>query len=100
MAKVYIRAVRLGKWFPPNDALAVQIARLCILREDLMLQLHGLHAERIKALDLHSPAYRRTYFLRSAVRTMYEIQGANTVIRSNPAFKRCLRNARPAISAS
>ncbi len=95
MAKVYIRAVRLGKWFPPNDALAVQIARLCILREDLMLQLHGLHAERIKALDLHSTAYRRTYFLRSAVRTMWEIQGANTVIRSNPAFKKMLAKCSP-----
>jgi len=90
MARIYIRSVRLSKWFPPNDPLAIQLARLCILREDLRLELQALQAEHIKSLDQPSSAYRRTYFLRAAVRTMWEIQGANTVIRSNPMFKKML----------
>jgi len=37
MSGAYVTVVQLRKWFPPDDALAVKIARLCILREDLTL---------------------------------------------------------------
>jgi hypothetical protein len=36
-----LQVSKLRKWFPPDDALAVKIARLCILREDLMLEMQG-----------------------------------------------------------
>jgi len=91
----YIRVVRLAKWFPAGDPLAASIARLIILREDFMLELRGIHASSITALDTHSDAWRRIYFFRSSVRTLWEIQGALTTIRTNPEFKRILQK-RPA----
>lgn len=87
----YIRVVRLGKWFPAGDPLAASIARLSILREDFMLELRGIYASSITALDTHSDAWRRMYFFRSSVRTLWEIQGTLTTIRANPEFKRILQ---------
>jgi hypothetical protein len=87
----YIRVVRLAKWFPAGDPLAASIARLSILREDLMLELRGIHANSIAALDTHSDHWRRMYFFRNSVRTLWEIQGALTAIRSNKEFKRILQ---------
>src|SRR5258708_35192649 len=86
--KTYIRVVRLGKWFPPGDPLAASVARLSILREDFMLELRGIYANSIAALDTHSDAWRRMYFFRSSVRTLWEIPGALTTIRANAEFKR------------
>jgi hypothetical protein len=39
--KMHIRTVNLKKWFPGNDILAAQVARLCILREDFLFELEG-----------------------------------------------------------
>ncbi|SRR5258708_2816713 len=91
----YIRVVRLGKWFPAGDPLAASIARLSILREDFMLELRGLHASSIALLDVHSDAWRQMYFFRSSVRTLWEIQGTLTTIRSNPEFKQIFRRSSP-----
>jgi hypothetical protein len=44
------RVVVLTKWFPPGDALAAKIARLCILREDFLLEMTGIYTEEIKEL--------------------------------------------------
>jgi len=87
----YIRVVRLGKWLPAGDPLAASMARLIILREDFMLELRGIHATSITALDTHSDAWRGMYFFRSSVRTLWEIQGTLTTIRTNPEFKRILQ---------
>jgi len=87
----YIRVVRLGKWLPAGDPLAASMARLIILREDFMLELRGIYATSISALDTHSDAWRRMYFFRSSVRTLWEIQGTLTMIRTNPEFKRILQ---------
>lgn len=92
----YIRAVRLGRWFPPRDELAALIARLMILREDFMLELYGIHAESLPELDVHSEQWRRTYFFRASVRTLWEIQGCLTTIRMNKEFKDMLRREPPA----
>jgi|SRR6267154_2919001 len=89
--KTYVRIVRLGKWFPAGDPLAAAIARLSILREDFMLELRGIYAKSITALDTHSEAWRRIYFFRCSVRTLWEIQGALTTIRTNSEFKRILQ---------
>lgn len=88
----YIRVVRLGRWFPAGDPLAASMARLSILREDFMLELRGIYATSITALDTHSDAWRRMYFFRSSVRTLWEIQGTLTTIRANPEFKRILQS--------
>ncbi len=56
-----------------------------------MLELRGIYATSISALDTHSDAWRRMYFFRSSVRTLWEIQGTLTMIRTNPEFKRILQ---------
>ncbi len=91
----YIRVVRLAKWFPGGDPLAASIARLSILREDFLLELRGLHASSIPLLDVHSDAWRQMYFFRSSVRTLWEIQGTLTTIRSNPELKRIFLRSSP-----
>ncbi len=91
----YIRVVRLSKWFPAGDPLAASMARLSILREDFMLELRGIYASSITALDTHSDAWRRMYFFRSSVRTLWEIQGTLTTIRTNPEFRRILQGRSP-----
>lgn len=90
MSRLYIRAIRLGRWFPPGDKLAAAIARLIILREDFMLELHGIIAGCLSELDNHSTGWRKTYFFRNSVRTLWEIQGTLTTIRMSSEFKHML----------
>jgi len=68
----------------------VKIARICILREDLLLEMQGYMAEEIKALDEHSPEFRRTYFVRSMVRTQMELAGAISRLLADAHFKTLL----------
>ena len=65
--------VKLSKWFPANDELAAKIARLCILREDLVTEIRGLSAESIKELEGNSVEWRQLYFIRNFIRTLREM---------------------------
>ena len=87
MSEKLTREIKLAQWFPPNDPLATQIARLCVLREYYMLEMRGLTSDDLRELDAHSDAWRRLYFLFNSVRTLWEIQGAITVICGNAEFK-------------
>lgn len=83
--------VKLRKWFPPNDPLAASIARLCILREDLLLESRGIEPNDIEELDQNSDKWRRMYFHRNLVRTFMEIRSAIVVLQGQEEFKRILR---------
>jgi hypothetical protein len=48
-------------WFPPGDPVATAVAMLCILREDLLLELLGIVSDGLPKLDDNSTGYRRTY---------------------------------------
>jgi hypothetical protein len=85
-----VRIVRLRKWFPPHDPLAAKIARLCILREDLLIEMQGIYVEDIEELDEHSPQFRRMYFLRNMLRTQMELSGAIQVLLGDKHFKALL----------
>jgi hypothetical protein len=72
--------------FPSGNPIAVLVARLCILREDVYLELAGLAAASIEAtflktdstnppgLEDNGKVYRQMYFLRASIRTLAEIQ--------------------------
>lgn len=90
MLRWHIRPVKLRKWFPPHDGLAACVARLCILREDFLLESQGVYSEEIKALDEHSDKWRRMYFLRNSIRTLSEIRGAIETLQRQAEFKRIL----------
>jgi hypothetical protein len=48
--------------------------------------MQGVYLDEIEGLDSHSPAWRRTYFLRNIVRTLMEIDSAIHGLRSNAEF--------------
>lgn len=89
----HVRIVRIREWFPPHDPLAAKIARLCILREDLLLEMEGVHTEDIETLDDHSAIFRRMYFLRNLIRTQMEVSGGIQVLLNDAEFKGLLESA-------
>lgn len=68
-----ILLIRLRKWFPPDDEIANSIARLCVLKEDLRIEIEGIRTENISILDGNTSTWRKLYFLRNSVRTLHEI---------------------------
>ena len=88
-ARIY--QINLRKFFPPDDEFATCIARLCILREDLSLEIKGIVAGPFDSLDTNTVAWRHNYFFRNSVRTLQEIASALHRLRSVPEFKRALR---------
>jgi hypothetical protein len=88
-----INIVQLRKWFPFDDALAGKIARLCVLREDLMIEMEALRVEEIKALDFTSTNYRKMYFLRNMIRTQVELSGALERLLNTQEFSEILKRA-------
>jgi hypothetical protein len=70
--------------------LTAKIARLCILREDLLIEMHGVLTNDISALDDHSAEYRRMYFLRNLLRTHMELSGAVRTLLRSADFKALL----------
>ena len=60
--------IRIKEWFPPGDEVAAIMARLCVLREDLYLEMLGLHQDEIKPLDANGDNYRSTYFFCNSTR--------------------------------
>jgi hypothetical protein len=84
------KIIKLRKWFPPDDPLAVPVARLCILREDFLLEMRGVYEEDIPRLDEHSAQWRRMYFLRNIFRTLMEILGVINGLLGDPNFKNLL----------
>jgi hypothetical protein len=91
MTRTYIKTVELRKWFPPRDRFAACIARICILREDLFLELMGVWKARIAVLDEHSVRFRKMYFWRSLCKTIWEIRKTIETLNTIPEFKQVLK---------
>ena len=86
MIRTRISHINVAKWFPANDPIAVSIARLCVLREDLYLELRGMVKEPIPTLDECSDDWRTIYFFRNSVRTLLEIRGAVETLKARKVF--------------
>ena len=54
MPKIQMRPVKLREWFKTSDTLAPYIARLCILREDLFLEMCGITTDGLQDPDANS----------------------------------------------
>jgi hypothetical protein len=79
--------VNLKKWFPAKDVVAANVARLCILKEDLEIEYSGFLEEDFQNLDKNGIPWRKLYFLRNIFRTMMEIHSAVHSLESNANFK-------------
>lgn len=69
------------------------MARLCILREDLFLEWHGVMTNEIKSLDSGTAEFRRLYFFRHSVGTLFEIKRALQAIQQIKSFRRAVSKA-------
>jgi hypothetical protein len=95
-----VRPVRIARWFPSDDPVAAVIGRLCILREDLLLELHAMAAGKIPRLDDNTDGYRRLYFWRNHLRTLEETRHALNHLASNAAFRGALARESPSLLSS
>jgi hypothetical protein len=98
--KVFVKQIPLHRWFPPNDPVATAMVRLCILREDIYLELRGFALDSIEALDDNGVTWRRLYFVRQAFRTIVEAKSALMFLQKDRAFKLALKNEDPALRQS
>jgi hypothetical protein len=77
---------RIRRVTSPDFRLDNSVARLCILREDFAIEMQGVYQEEIDALDRHSAAWRRTYFIRNLVRTLIEVMSTMNSLKAAPEF--------------
>jgi hypothetical protein len=84
--KTSIKHIRTAAWFPPGDEVSTCMARLCILREDLYIELQGMREQPLPMLDDCSLDMRQIYFFRNMLRTLGEIGSAIHTLRSTKSF--------------
>jgi hypothetical protein len=58
--------IRIKEWFPPSDEVAAIMAQLCVLSEDLYLEMQGLNEDEITPLDADLPPRKLHHGLRSS----------------------------------
>ena len=86
--KTRIIIVKLAKWFPSDDGLATKMARLCILREDLMFQFQcAIESHDVPIKDDYGSAWRETYYFRQMFGTLQEIRRAIESLAQDVNFK-------------
>jgi hypothetical protein len=100
MTRIQVRPIKLRKWFPPQDAVATMVATLCVLREDLLLELYGITNEYIERLDDNDSGYRRTYFWRNSLRTLEEIKKVLTRLSFQGRFANAMAQEPEAVRAA
>jgi hypothetical protein len=84
--------VKLWKWFPSDDEFATKMARLCILREQLMFELQCSRDNKKVALgDDYSIGYRQTYFFVKMCNTVREINSAIERLSSDKGYKKFIK---------
>lgn len=90
--KQHLRYIRLKKWFPEDDALSTQMARLCILREDFLFELRmGVESKSLPMGDAHGHTWRLLYYFRRISNTVTEIQTVLERMSASADFKHLLR---------
>jgi hypothetical protein len=82
--------IRTKEWFPPEDEVAALMAQLCVLREDLYLELQGIKENKIEPLDDNGSNYRDIYFFRNSTRTLFEINKAVQSLKRKQIFMKAL----------
>jgi hypothetical protein len=73
--------------FPISDEhLSARVARLCVLYEDLAIELYGVQSDEIPVLDRASADIRRHYFPRRSIATLHEFSEAILHLDECPDF--------------
>jgi hypothetical protein len=90
MPRSRIQHICLPHFFSPEDPIAVTVARLCILREDLFLEGQAIRQLSLGPLDSNGEEWRRLYFWRNSFRTLENIRSALHALSCKPEFRRAL----------
>jgi hypothetical protein len=98
--RLRLRSIKIRRWFPPNDDIAAHMATLCILREDFYLELQGIIKDDLAPLDANSTGYRRTYFWRNSLRTLYAIRDTLNSLNAIAEFRAAMAQEPAAVKAS
>ena len=81
-----------------NDLFDAQVARLCVLYEDLRIEMTGIAERSLPALDVLDPEtdhpdhperignFRQFYFMRRSIATTFEFASALRLLSENPTF--------------
>jgi hypothetical protein len=90
--RIRTRYIDLTATFPKDDPLARLMMRAVVLWSDARFELIGLrHDEResdgLATLDKISTAYRRLFFFRASVRTLYSVLKLITALERQPVFR-------------
>jgi hypothetical protein len=87
-----IRTARLASVFPTRTSRQMHawFARLCVLMEDLRIEIHCLYDESLSGATQVESDVRRLYFLRRAVATLVEFAEALHLLEREPDFQ-CLK---------
>lgn len=85
--KAWAKNLRIALGLPPLE-LHASIARLSVLYEDLRIELAAAAEPSLPALDYNSDSYRRNYFMRRAMATLLEMDGALRVLNGNDDFEK------------
>lgn len=93
-----ISHINVSTWFPANDPTSTSVARLCVLREDLYLEIKGMVDEPIRSVDECSEDWRSIYFFRNSIRTLLEIRSATETLKLNKPFIRALSRQPPSLN--
>jgi hypothetical protein len=85
-----VQHIKIRDWFPPDDPVAITMARLCILRQDLLLEGQAIREVSFTSLDLNGEAWRRLYFWRNSFRTLENIRSAIHTLSLQKTFSSAL----------
>jgi hypothetical protein len=72
--------------------MATVMARLCVLREDLYLELEGLKDQKFDRLEQQGDPYKAIYYFRNSAKTLFEIRQAILNLKSQKTFMQNLAN--------
>ena len=90
MSRSRTQFIPLSDFFPANDPIAVSMARLCILREDLMLEAQAVRLENGGVLDSNGKEWRRLYFWRNSFKTLESVRSALQTLSGQKRFQEIL----------
>lgn len=71
-SKTRVKDLRRIFTLPSKRLLHAHIARLSVLYEDLRIETYGTVEESLRALDSNDAPYRKNYFLRRSIATLFE----------------------------
>src|SRR6185295_17600985 len=98
MKSTHCRYAYLQELLPAGGSdtqISARIARVCVLYEDLRIEVLAMAEKRISRLDQNGDRFRRLYFLRRSIASLFEFAEALRLLLSGRNFLRSNLVSRP-----